>query len=145
VVANEKFATFCPEGSARMSGLAPRLPITITLLIAIAITSVLLLLRPLPVIGQDALCFLSRANFFPRGPYTSNRRAVRRFLDARVERAAGRATAKRPEWAGASCLYGVQCRCSCLLIVKEELNIFSLGLSPSLEAEEKMWWGRGGV
>jgi hypothetical protein len=30
-----------------------------------------------------------------------------------------------------------------LLIVKEELNIFSLGLSPDLEAEEKMWWGRG--
>src|SRR5208282_618300 len=50
------------------------------------------LLRPLPVIGQDALCFDSRANFFPRGPYTLNRRAVRRFLDARAERAAGRAT-----------------------------------------------------
>src|SRR5437899_6857238 len=46
-----------------------------------------------------------------------------------------------PEWAGASCLYGVHCRCSCSLIVKEELNIFSLGLSPNLEAEEKMWWG----
>ena len=29
------------------------------------------------------------------------------------------------------------------LIVKEELNIFSLGLSPNLEAEEKMWWGAG--
>jgi hypothetical protein len=27
--------------------------------------------------------------------------------------------------------------------VKEELNIFSLGLSPNLEAEEKMWWGAG--
>jgi len=27
--------------------------------------------------------------------------------------------------------------------VKEELNIFSLGLSPNLEAEEKMWWGVG--
>jgi hypothetical protein len=26
-----KFATFSPDGSARMSGLAPRLPITITL------------------------------------------------------------------------------------------------------------------
>ena len=40
-------------------------------------------------------------------------------------------------------LYGVLCRCSCSLIVKEELNIFSLGLSPNLEAEEKMWWGVG--
>ena len=29
------------------------------------------------------------------------------------------------------------------LIMKEELNIFSLGLSPDLEAEEKMWWGVG--
>jgi hypothetical protein len=28
-------------------------------------------------------------------------------------------------------------------MVKEELNIFSLGLSPNLEAEEKMWWGVG--
>jgi hypothetical protein len=27
--------------------------------------------------------------------------------------------------------------------VKEELNIFSLGLSPDLEAEEKMCWGVG--
>jgi hypothetical protein len=34
-------------------------------------------------------------------------------------------------------------RCSCSLIVKEELNIFSLGLSPNLEAEEKMWRGGG--
>ncbi len=68
---------------------------------------------------------------------------MRRFLDARAERAAGRATAKRPERAGTSCLYGVHCRCCCSLIVKEELNIFSLGLSPDLEAEEKMWWGVG--
>jgi hypothetical protein len=68
---------------------------------------------------------------------------VRRFLDARAERAAGRARAKWPEWAGASCLYGVHCRCFCSLIVKEELNIFSLGLSPNLEAKEKMWWGVG--
>src|SRR5277367_7131438 len=45
--------------------------------------------------------------------------------------------------AGPAGLYGVQCRCSCSLIVKEELNIFSLGLSPSLEAEEKMWRGVG--
>src|SRR5258708_40167102 len=60
--------------------------------------------------------------FFPRGPYISNRRAVRRFLDARAERAAGRARAKRPEWAGAACLYGVHCRCCCSLIVKEKLN-----------------------
>jgi hypothetical protein len=28
-------------------------------------------------------------------------------------------------------------------MVKEELNIFSLGLSPDLEAEEKMWRGVG--
>jgi hypothetical protein len=45
----------------------------------------------------------------------------------------------------APCLYGVHCGCFCSLIVKEELNIFSLGLSPNLEAEEKMWWGRGVV
>ena len=64
---------------------------------------------------------------------------MRRFLDARAERAAGRARAQRPEWAGAACLYGVHCRCCCSLIVKEELNIFSLDLSLDLEAEEKMW------
>jgi len=46
--------------------------------------------------------------------------------------------------AGAACLYDVHCRCSCSFIVKEELNIFSLGLSPNLEAEEKMWRGGGG-
>src|SRR5260370_30941453 len=142
VVANEKFATFCPDGSARMSGLAPRLPITITLLTDMT-TNLLVRLRPLPVIGQDALCFHSRANLFPRGPYTSNRRAVRRFLDARAERAAGRARAKATRRAGTACLYGVHCRCSCSLIVKEELNIFSLGLSPNLEAEEKNVVGRG--
>ena len=68
---------------------------------------------------------------------------MRRFLDARAERAAGRARAKAARRAGASCLYGVHCRCFCSLIVKEELNIFSLGLSPNLEAEEKMWWGVG--
>src|ERR1700751_3157670 len=64
-------------------------------------------------------------------------------VDAREERAAGRARAKRPVRAGAACLYGVHCRCCCSLIVKEELNIFSLGLSPDLEAEEKMWRGVG--
>src|SRR6266404_9830819 len=47
------------------------------------------------------------------------------------------------EGGGVPCLYGVHCRCSCSLIVKEELNIFFLGLSPNLEAEEKMWWGVG--
>jgi hypothetical protein len=31
------------------------------------------------------------------------------------------------------------------LIVKEELNIFSLGLSPNLEAEEKCGGAWGGV
>src|SRR6266849_3995433 len=81
-----------------MLGLAPRLPITITLLTAMT-TNLLVRLRPLPVhrAGRAALSFHSRANLFPRGPYTSNRRAVRRFLDARAERAAGRARAKRPE------------------------------------------------
>ncbi len=59
---------------------------------------------------------------------------MRRFLDARAERAAGRARAQRPVTAGAACLYGVPCRCCCS---------FFLGLSPDLEAEEKMWWGRG--
>src|SRR5271168_3839976 len=105
VVANEKFATFCPElGRVRITGLAPRLLITITLLTDMT-TNLLVRLRPLPVhrAGRVALCFHSRANFFPRGPYNLNRRAVRRFLDARAERAAGRAIAKRPERAGASC------------------------------------------
>jgi hypothetical protein len=46
VVANEKFATFCPDGRARMSGLAPRLPITITLLTDMT-TNLLVRLRPL--------------------------------------------------------------------------------------------------
>ena len=86
-----------------MSGLAPRLPITITLLTDMT-TNLLVRLRPLPVIGQGVLrfVFIHRANFFPRGPYTSNRRAVRRFLDARAERAAGRARAKaaRMGWRG---------------------------------------------
>ena len=68
---------------------------------------------------------------------------MRRFLDARAERAAGRARAKAARRAGAACLYGVHCRCCCSLIVKEETNIFSLGLSPDLEAEKKMWWGVG--
>jgi hypothetical protein len=40
-------------------------------------------------------------------------------------------------------MYGVHFRCSCSLIAKEELNIFFLGRSPDLEAEEKMWWGVG--
>src|SRR6266851_8792448 len=57
-------------------------------------------------------------------------------------RSRGSASCSRSE-PGASCLYGVHCRCSCSLVVKEELSIFSLGLSPDLEAEEKMWWGVG--
>src|SRR5260370_30350132 len=109
-----------------MLGLAPRLPITITLLIAIAITSVLLCCARFPSSGRACCVLLSSPrNFFPRGPLKTNWRAVRRFLDARAERAAGRARAKRPEWAGALCLYAGHCGCSCSLIVKEELNIFS--------------------
>src|SRR5712692_11698206 len=52
-----------------MLGLAPRLPITITLLTAMT-TNLLVRLRPLPVhrAGRAALCFHHRANFFPRGP-----------------------------------------------------------------------------
>src|SRR5580698_529593 len=47
--------------------------------------------------NRAGLCFHQRAKFFPRGlciwrkALTTNRRAVRRFLDARAERAAGRA------------------------------------------------------
>jgi hypothetical protein len=78
-----------------------------------------------------------------RGDLSPNLEVAAQIPDARAERAAGRVRAKRPEWAGASCLYGVHFRCCCPLIVKEELNIFSLGLSPSLEAEEKMWRGVG--
>src|SRR5260370_37066445 len=52
-------------------------------------------------------------------------------------------TSEAARRAGAACLYGVHCRCCCSLIVKEKLNIFSLGLSPNLETEEKMWWGVG--
>src|SRR5258708_13613422 len=61
VVANEKFATFCPDGSARILGLAPRLPITLTLLTDMT-TNLLVRLRPLPVIGLVLLRFY----FFPR-------------------------------------------------------------------------------
>src|SRR5229473_3135806 len=48
-----------------MLGLAPRLPITITLLTAMT-TNLLVRLRPLPVhrAGRAALSFHSRANFF---------------------------------------------------------------------------------
>ncbi len=56
VVANEKFATFYPDGRARMLGLAPKLPITITLLNDMT-TNLLVRLRPLPVIGQGVLRF----------------------------------------------------------------------------------------
>src|SRR5216683_6272219 len=92
VVASEKFATFCPDGSARISGLAPRLPITITLLIAIAVTSIAFV-EPASRhrAGRAALCFHHRATFFRAALTPQNWRAVRRFLDARAERAAGRA------------------------------------------------------
>jgi hypothetical protein len=42
-------------------------------------------------------------------------------------------------------LYGAHCGCSCSVIVKEELNIFYLGLSFDLEAEVKMSWVWGGL
>src|SRR5713226_9488152 len=68
VVANEKFATFCPDGRARMLGLAPRLPITITLLTAMT-TNLLVRLRPLPVIGQGVLRFaFNTAQLFSARP-----------------------------------------------------------------------------
>jgi hypothetical protein len=76
-----------------MLGLAPRLPITITLLIAIAVASIGFV-EPASRHGQGVLRFVFiNAQLFPRGPYTLNWRAVRRFLDARAKRAAGRATA----------------------------------------------------
>src|SRR5216683_1704926 len=52
-----------------MLGLAPRLPITITLLTAM-ITNLLVRLRPLPVhrAGRVALCFHHRENFFSARP-----------------------------------------------------------------------------
>jgi hypothetical protein len=55
-VATEKFATFWPDGSVRITGLEPRLPISITLLRAIVLTSIWFV-RPLPVIGQGVLRF----------------------------------------------------------------------------------------
>ena len=51
-------------------------------------------------VGLSRLC---HGTFIPRGPVKRNWRAVRRFLDARTERAAGRAKAKRPEWTGVAC------------------------------------------
>jgi len=58
---------------------------------------VLLFLRPLPVIGQGVLRFaFITARHFSRGPLNPNWRSQRRFLDARAERAAGRARVKRP-------------------------------------------------
>src|SRR5271156_3959670 len=185
VVASEKFATFCPDGSARTSGSRPRFPTTIALLIDMTLTSnsfrclisesvfvdpvgveiafglfavtptsavnglvagvverslagidfrlairlgtsrripdgdplgiafepashSCFSFRPLPVhrAGRAALCLHSRATF-SRGPLNPNWRSQRRFLDARAERAAGRDRAKRLEWAGTACLYGV--------------------------------------
>ena len=57
-IVNQAFAaTFCPDGRARILGLAPRLPTTITLLTAMT-TNLLVRLRPLPVIGQGVLRFV---------------------------------------------------------------------------------------
>src|SRR5713226_4426313 len=54
VLATEKFATFCPAlGRERTTGSAPRLPITITLLTAIFISSIwFLFCARFPFIGQ---------------------------------------------------------------------------------------------
>src|SRR5260370_10722021 len=82
-------------------------------------------------------------NFFRADLSKLNWRPVRRFLDARAERAAGRATAKRPERAGAACLYGVHCRCSCSLIVKEELNIFPSASHPIWRPRKKCGGAEG--
>jgi hypothetical protein len=53
-------------------------------------TNLLVRLRPLLVIGQGVLsvAFIP-AQHFSRGPLNPNWRSLRRFLDARAERAAG--------------------------------------------------------
>ena len=91
VVASEKFATFCPDGRARISGLAPRLPIAIALLSAIFVTSISFLLRPLPVIGQGALRFaLIPAQLFSARP-SQNELEGRAQISRCASEAGGRA------------------------------------------------------
>ena len=66
---HRKIRQVLPElGRARITGLAPRLPITITLLIAIAITSVLLCCVRFPSSGRTRSIFIPAPKFFPRGP-----------------------------------------------------------------------------
>ena len=93
--------------------------------------------------GQDALLFFRLNTILKARALHSNLRACAGFRDARSGTLHGVTSEASGAAGGAPCLYGVRCRCSCSLIVKEELNIFSLGISPDLEAEEKMWWGVG--
>ena len=93
--------------------------------------------------GQDALLFFRLNTILKARALHSNLRACAGFRDARSGTLHGVTSGASGAAGGAPCLYGVHCRCFCSLIVKEELNIFSLGLSPNLEAEEKMWWGVG--
>ena len=91
-------------GRVRTCGLAPRLPITIALLIAIAVTSILFgLLHPLPVIGQGVLrCFHHRATFFRAALTTEleGRAQIPRCASAAGGRPCQSAAARR---AGAAC------------------------------------------
>src|SRR5713226_7107106 len=71
-----------------MLGLAPRLPITITLLTAMT-TNLLVRLRPLPVHRAGRVCLLSSPRKFSARPSHKNWRAERRFL-GRASEAGGR-------------------------------------------------------
>jgi len=70
---------------------------------------------------------------------------VRRFLDARGERAAGRATAQRPDRGGAACSCGVHCPCFCSLIVKRTRTFFPSASHPIWRPRKKCGGGGGGV
>src|SRR6266851_5757080 len=80
-----------------MLGLAPRLPITITLLTAMT-TNLLVRLRPLPVHRAGRVCFaFITAKIFRAALSQKTGWPSADFWDARAKRAAGRAGATRPE------------------------------------------------
>src|SRR5260370_41214999 len=80
-----------------MLGLAPKLPITITLLTAMT-TNLLVRLRPLPVHRAGRVCFaFITAKIFRAALSQKTGGPSADFWDARAKRAAGRAGATRPE------------------------------------------------
>jgi hypothetical protein len=68
-----------------------------------------------PAAGRASCYFHSRATFFAVTSHP-NPEVAAQIPDARAERAAGCDRAKAARGNGAACLYGVHCRCFCLLI-----------------------------